>query len=178
MKDLVGKYLLNWRIKAVSMHVRGRLLDIGCGTNDLVRTYEGEGAGVDVYQWGTVDWVVEDSSKLPFEDNSFDTVSIIAALNHIPNREEVLLEARRIVSPDGQLIITMIPPRVSAIWHILRRRWDADQHERGMKPGEVYGLTRKQIHRLLTEAGFRVVSERRFMGGFNTLTIARAGVDH
>jgi len=35
-------------------HIRGRLLDIGCGTNKLVKSYMGEGIGVDVYQWGAM----------------------------------------------------------------------------------------------------------------------------
>jgi hypothetical protein len=61
MKDTLGSYLLNWRIKAVLPHIHGRLLDIGCGTNDLVKSYKGEGVGIDVYQWGDVDLVVDDS---------------------------------------------------------------------------------------------------------------------
>ena len=86
MKDSLGSCLLQWRIQAVRSHVSGRLLDIGCGTNSLVRCYQGEGVGVDVHQWGDVDLLVEDSAELPFGDAQFDTVTIIAALNHIPNR--------------------------------------------------------------------------------------------
>ena len=39
-------WFLNARIRAVLPRVRGRLLDIGCGTNELVRRY-GNGVGVD-----------------------------------------------------------------------------------------------------------------------------------
>jgi len=85
----VRKILLRWRVRMVLPHIRGRLLDIGCGTNLLVRPYDGEGIGVDVYQWGDVDLVVEDSAKLPFESGEFDTVTIISAINHIPPIEEM-----------------------------------------------------------------------------------------
>ncbi len=46
------------RVGMVLKHVRGRLLDIGCGKNRLARAYRekgGDGIGVDVYDWGNVD---------------------------------------------------------------------------------------------------------------------------
>jgi SAM-dependent methyltransferase len=172
MKDLVGKYLLRLRIQAVLPLITGRLLDIGCGTNDLVKTYPGSGVGVDVYDWGGVDLVVEDTAHLPYKPQEFDTVTIIAALNHIPNREQVLKEAYRVLTANGKIILTMIPPFISTIWHAIRKPWDVDQKDRGMKPGEVYGLTPEQMHSLLREAGFHVIYETRFMLGINLLLVA------
>jgi len=172
MKDLLGKYLMRWRIRVVFPYIRGRLLDVGCGTNDLVAKYKNNSIGVDIYQWGKVDFVVKDSAKLPFDDEEFDTVTVIAALNHIRNRSQVLREIYRVLKRDGRLVITMIPPAVSRVWHILRRHWDADQKERGMGEGEVFGLTLKEIHDLLTEAKFYVLSEKTFMFGVNRITVA------
>jgi SAM-dependent methyltransferase len=173
MKDRLGIFLRDWRIRAVLPHVTGRLLDIGCHENHLVRSYRLSGVGVDVHPWTNVDVVVEDTSKLPFADGEFGTVSVVASLNHIPNRADVLREARRVLQPDGRLIVTMIPPRVSAVWHFLRRASDDDLTERGMKPGEVYGLTPREVRQLITDAGFDVVLERPFMFGVNRLTVAR-----
>lgn len=172
MKDALGRFLVRWRMTAVLPHVKGRLLDIGCGTNELARSY-GDGVGVDVYQWGTVDLVVENAANLPFDDESFDTVTIIAALNHIPNRQEVLREAERLLRADGRIIVTMIPPSLSRVWHFFRRPWDVDQKERGMAQGEVYGLTRDEVRRLLEEAGFNVIVEKPFMLHINRSTMAR-----
>lgn len=172
MKDRLGRYLLAWRIQTVLPYITGRLLDIGCGTNELVKAYPREGVGVDVYPWGNVDLVVEDSSRLPFNSEDFETVTIIATLNHIPNREAVLAEARRVLRPYGRIIVTMISPKLSAIWHFLRRPWDADQRERGMKPGEVFGLAPKEVRRLLSEAGYTILFERKFMLGINRMTVA------
>ncbi len=155
------------------LHIHGHLLDIGCGTNDLVKSYRHEGIGVDVYQWGDVDFVLDNTAKLPFESDTFDTVTIIAALNHIPNRSEVLAEAHRILRKTGIIIITMIPPRISRVWHFLRKPWDSDQQERGMKFGEVFGLTSKQVQCLLIETGFEIILEKSFMLGINRLTIAK-----
>lgn len=172
MKDPLGKALLRWRIQAVLPHIRGQLLDIGCGTNQLVKAYRGKGIGVDVHQWGEVDLVVEDTAKLPFDDRTFDTVTIVASLNHIPNRAEVLVEANRILKDDGRIIITMIPPGVSRLWHFLRRPWDADQRERGMKKGETYGMTPGEVRSCLMAAGFKVLSTETFMLSINRLTVA------
>ena len=171
MNDRLGKRLLAWRIKTVLPHVSGRLLDIGCGANELARRHGHGSLGVDVFQWGDVDLVVPDTAKLPYDDGSFDTVSILAALNHIPNRGEVLKEAYRVLRPGGRMILTMIPPTISQVWHFLRRPWDADQTERGMKDGEVWGLTPAAVNQLLTNAGFAVTTEKRFMLGINRLTI-------
>ncbi len=172
MKDAVGKYLLHWRIQKVLPQVVGKLLDVGCGTNELVKAYPGQGIGVDVYGWDGVDLVVEDTAKLNYEAEEFDTVTIVAALNHIPNREEVLRECMRVLNKNGKIIITMISPFVSTMWHKIRQPWDVDQKERGMKKGEVYGLTRREVHALLINAGFDVVYESRFMMGFNLLVVA------
>ena len=172
MKDRLGRYLHDWRLRVVLPHLTGRVLDIGCGANELVRRHPGGGVGVDVHQWGNVDVVVEDSSTLPFAAEEFDSVTIIAALNHIPNRDAVLAEARRVLRRRGRLITTMIPPRISTIWHLLRRRSDADQRERGMKVGEVYGLTPAEMRQLITGAGFTIRRELKFMWGINRLTIA------
>ena len=176
MRDKIGRVLMRWRIKTALPHVRGYLLDIGCGTNQLVRTYreklKGSGLGVDVYGWEGVDLVVKDSSKLPFASESADTVAMLAVVNHIPDREQVLLEIRRVLRPKGRLIMTMIPPGISRVWHILRRPWDADQKERGMKEGEVFGLSRQEVRHFLTGAGFDIVLEKKFMLGVNCLTVA------
>lgn len=171
MKDALGKFLVKRRIRAVLPYVKGRLLDIGCGTNELARLH-GNGIGVDVYQWGTVDRVVENTADLPFDNESFDTVTIIAALNHIPNRQEVLREAHRLMRIDGRIIITMIPQHLSKVWHFLRKPWDVDQKERGMKHGEVFGFTREEVRSLLKEAGFDVIFEKTFMFYINRVTVA------
>lgn len=177
MTDWLGLLLAHWRAKVVLPRVRGRLLDIGCGTNDLVRQYNlahGRqcGVGVDVYSWPGVDLVVEDTSSLPFPDESFDTITIVAALNHIPNRKDVLREVFRLLHREGSLLVTMIPPSISRVWHWLRHSSDADQVKRGMKAGEVFGLSQRDVRRLLHETGFSCIEQQRFMLGVNCITVA------
>jgi len=170
MLDPVGKYLQKKRNSMVLPEISGLLLDIGCGTNILVKEY-GYGIGIDVHPWPGINILLEDTSKLPIRDESIDTVTLIAVLNHIPNRDEVLHEVHRILKSNGKLIITMIPPQISQIWHYIRKPWDCDQHERGMKEGEVYGMTYLQVMECLNDAGFKIIETKKFMMGINSLYI-------
>lgn len=164
------------RIRHVMEHISPdkNCLDIGCGNNRLIQMHRdrgGDGLGVDIYDWGGVDRVVEDCSKMDFDDKSFDCITLVACLNHIDNREEVLQEAHRILKDDGIVIVTMLTPFLSIIWHKWAF-WDKDQHERGMKPGEVYGFTEEELRATLEGAGFSIGRKRRFSWGLNNIYIA------
>ena len=86
------------RLRAVWPYLRGRILDVGAGPNTLMIRY-GDGVGVDTHDWGGGAQLIEDAARLPFADSSFDTVTFLASLNHIPNRAAALVEARRLVRP-------------------------------------------------------------------------------
>ena len=75
------------RVIMALKHTKGKVLDVGCGANNFVKSY-GDGVGVDVADWKGCDVVIKDASQLPFDTASFDTVSFLACLNHIPNRED------------------------------------------------------------------------------------------
>lgn len=159
----------SWRLQRVLPYVVGRLLDMGCGYNNLVRRH-GSGVGVDVHPWPGVDVVIEDSACLPFADGSFDTVAMAATLNHIPNRADALLEARRVLRHDGRLIVTMIGPISGRIIH---RLFSHDESTRGgMKPGEKLGMPQQEVRSLLVQAGFEITEERPFEFGLNRVYVA------
>ena len=169
-RDAIGLFLQDGRVRAVLPHVRGRLLDVGCGANQLVRRY-GNGVGVDVHPWPNVDVVVRDTAALDWTPGTYDTVTLIACLNHIINRQAVLEECRRVLRPDGRIVVTMLTPRISRVWHWIRRRWDPDQLERGMQAGEVYGFTPLEMVEMFRAHGFRLQSTKRFMCGLNRLYV-------
>jgi len=157
------------RIETVLPHIKGRLLDIGAGNNRLVREY-GNGVGIDVYDWGGGTTIVEDTSSLPFEEDSFDTIAFLACLNHIPYREKVIREAKRLLKSEGRIIITMINPILGEIGHML---WwySEDKHRGGMKKGEVGGLWTRDIRRMLVGEGFDLALHQRFVYGLNHLYV-------
>jgi SAM-dependent methyltransferase len=162
--------LERWRLRVVLPFVRGRLLDLACGYNNLVRAH-GSGTGADVFPWDGIDVRIGDAARLPFRDSSFDTVSVIAALNHIPNRGAALLDVMRVLRPGGVFLATMIGPWTGRVAHAL---FQQDEHRRGgMRPGEVDGIRPLEMRALLQGAGFEPVREVPFQLGLNRLYVAR-----
>lgn len=159
------------RLSAVRPWISGHLLDVGAGRNRLVHEY-GDGVGVDVVDLGGGVQVLPDTKTLPFPDGSFDTVTFVASLNHIPEREITLREAWRVLRKDGHVVVTMIDPILSWIGH---RIWwySEDKHRGGMSRGETYGFWPRQIRQLMSEAGFTLIVERGFVYKLNRLYVGR-----
>ena len=158
------------RYDIVKKHLQGRLIDIGCGNNELAKTYGQDSIGIDVFDFGSDALIVENTADLPFEDKSFQSASFVASLNHIVNRKEVLLEVNRLLADGGRIYMTMLSPSVGYFRHKLAW-WDPDQHERGMEHGEEMGLSTKYLMNLFSETGFRFVLRKRFILGLNNLYI-------
>lgn len=163
-----------WRIGRVLPWLEGRLLDVGCGFNHLASAYRRRtgnlAIGVDIFPWPGVDVLVGDPARLPFAGASFETATVLAALNHFPNRDAALVELNRVLQPGGRLVLTMIGPTTGIVAHRLFQR---DERERGgMSPGETPGLSQRAVLGLLARAGFRVQRQAPFQFGLNRVTIA------
>ncbi len=106
-----------------------RVLDLGCGNGRLyfaLMDKKIEYIGVDNSEKlieeakkkaPEVDFKLVDILKLPFPSDYFDKVYCIATLHHIPSKEirkEVLEEMRRVLKPNGLLIIT--------VWNLWQRK--------------------------------------------------------
>jgi SAM-dependent methyltransferase len=157
------------RVRMALGQCRGRLLDVGCGNNLLVRSH-GNGFGCDVHPYPQADLLCH-SARLPFLDQSFDTVALLACLNHITRRKETLAECFRVLRGAGRLIVTMIPRWVGIVSHPVRKAHDPDQLDRGMGEDEDPGLPNREVIRLMETAGFKVILRRRFMWGLNGLFV-------
>lgn len=113
------------RFEYAAEEVRGYCLDIGCGKHNLfINEYlSGHGRGVDVFPYeGLGDSVLlRDPTHLPFPDASFDSVTYIASLNHVPRRirDNQLKEVYRVLRQDGNIIITMPSAFASILIHRL-----------------------------------------------------------
>lgn len=139
--------------RALNPHLRGRLLDIGCGDKPLAAWTRGRvdrhvgvdhpaglhgPSGVDVYST---------AYRIPFRDSSFDAAACSAVLEHLEEPAQALAECFRLLKPGGVAAYT-----VPFIWHL---------HE---EPRDFYRYSRYGLEHLMKRAGFEVVSIRALSG--------------
>lgn len=104
LRDLLPKYCI------------GKVVDVGSGRakyRDYIRKYAESYITVDNmssgYQFGPSDIkpdVISDILKMPFENNSFDTVICTEVLEHVEDPFALMKEISRILETGGQAIIS------------------------------------------------------------------------
>jgi hypothetical protein len=156
-QDLLGKLLSKWRNKRVSKGLAPPFLDIACGDNILAGRVE-QGIGIDVVDYGNADVLTKDFERLPFKDESFQSIAIVASLNYFDNPERVLAECARVLKPDGALILTLLNPLIGKLWHMIREPW-----------AKLPGFSFRYLEEMARAAGFEIVRRSRFMLGMNNL---------
>ena len=154
------------RIKTTLPYLKGKVLDIGCGYNNLIKEYRGLGIGVDIYSWKGVE-IIANASELPFKDNSFDTITFLANISHIFALKS-LKEANRVLKPDGRVIITGAGKYGGRIAHIFFRK-DEKVRKKETEESWMWGKGVSDIDALLRNSGFRLVKRKRFWFFMNNL---------
>lgn len=126
---------VKWRDKVVDIvaeHKPKNILDIATGTGDLAinlaKTTATEIIGLDISA-GMLDvgrkkitqkqldskikMVVGDSENLPFDDNSFDAITVAFGVRNFENLEKGLAEIHRVLKPKGVFVIleTSVPTK-------------------------------------------------------------------
>jgi len=93
---------------------KGNLLDIGAGTGDFLLVAKDNGwksVGIEPSEKArnsAKSKGVELKSNLSdFEDNSFDVITMWHVLEHVPNLEEQIKELKRLLKPNGSIIIAV-----------------------------------------------------------------------
>ncbi|HVW23041.1 MAG TPA: methyltransferase domain-containing protein [Candidatus Saccharimonadales bacterium] len=161
------------RVIMALKYTRGRALDIGCGANNFIKSY-GNGLGVDVFPWQGCDQVIKNAANLPFKKGEFQTITYLACLNHIPNRDDSVKAAFKLLDKGGRVLITMITPRWGKFIHWIRFRNDPDHKDRHIDHDhELLGMSSRQVKSILKEAGFSNIKRKRFVFGLNNIYIAQ-----
>jgi ubiquinone/menaquinone biosynthesis C-methylase UbiE len=96
-----------------SIHLKGALLDFGCGTKPYKKLFINVDSyiGVDYKIEGreesqkTVDFFY-DGKTIPFNDKEFDSILSTEVLEHVFNVEDILCEFNRVLKINGHALIT------------------------------------------------------------------------
>jgi ubiquinone/menaquinone biosynthesis C-methylase UbiE len=141
----------------------GRILDVGCGSYPyfLTTTKFKEKYGIDpsvslslVKDSGIILKKIKiNKNTLPFANNYFDVVTMLAVFEHIENNDliTVIKEIKRVLKKDGVLIITTPAPWSDNLLHNMARVGlisSEEIHE------HKHNHSKSKIENLLKEAGF------------------------
>lgn len=164
----LGKYtepMHNALIKELDGKNFKTLLDMGCGNGTflsmVLNKFNAEVSGIDISPGmiekskelldDRADLKVGDSEDLPWNDGSFDIVTCIASFHHYPSPELVLKEIKRVLRPEGILMITdpFTPNNLLRFFLNLLIKFS--------ESGDVRIYSRKEIQELLEKCGFTLI---------------------
>lgn len=138
-------------------HLRGRLVDIGCGTKPyavLLKPFVTAHVGVDhaesLHGQDHVD-LPGTAYAIPAPDASFDSALCTAVLEHLEEPGQALRECLRVLRPGGAAIYT-----APFIWHL---------HE---EPRDFYRFSKHGLRYLFEQAGFEIVTIQPLSGFWAT----------
>ena len=147
-----------WRaVAGAGGQMRGRLLDVGCGTKPYralfdVTRYVGLDIDNALTRARAVADAFYDGGSFPFDDGAFDSVLCNQVLEHVFTPDAFVRECCRVLVPGGKLLLT-----VPFVW---------DEHE---QPFDFARYSSFGLKSLLEKNGFRIVSHRKLLSDASIL---------
>lgn len=159
-----------WYDENLKKFAHGKLLDLGCGKAPLYGTYTHYVDDAVLADWEEspytnvrVDVRCDIAKRLPFQDNSFDTVILSDVLEHVPYPRYPMREVARVLKPGGNVLINV--PFV---------------HRLHQTPHDYNRYTEFMLKLLAEDAGLSVVKLEALGGGYAALIdlMSRLWRDH
>ena len=155
-----------------------RILDIGCngGTfSKIIKDAAGKAnlIGIDinkqsvkyaVYKNNGITFLVADGQKLPFKNNSFDLVTCLEMLEHVPSPELVINEVNRCLDKDGQIIL-LVPNSVNFLFRIIWYAWTNLGKGRIWNEAHLNDFDEEQLLTIILKFGFELIKKKNILHG-------------
>ena len=175
-EGLFSHFLRSQRIKAARPFIKGKVLDVGCGTGALAGIIPADSyVGVDIdelslaiarkqYPQHTF------QSSLPPAESEFDTVIALAVIEHVPDPDAFLCElAKRLLSGlDNFIVCTMPHPAVDWV-HTAGARIGLFSRQANEEHEVLLG--RNRLEGLAIECNLKLIVYRRFLLGANQIAV-------
>jgi len=170
--EISNPYLVETRKKILGGWAKGKCLEVGAGTGEIskflsaqhqvVSTDIAPGMVEEIRKRGLEAYEC-DAEKLPFEDNSFDSVISAEMLFYLDNPDKFLAEASRVLRPGGRLLISGASNFPVKLYDRLRSFFRA----LGLKKGMYFEedtlrefMTFPKIRTLLQKNHFQIIEEK------------------
>lgn len=149
-------------LKKLDLVEGSSILDVGCGTGGMLKLITDKYQNIKAYGIDLSDEMIKiarkklsndvklsvgDSECLPFLDNNFDVIICMESFHHYPNPSSVLQEFKRVLKPNGILLIC-------DMWRIFPIRNIMSFFMKFLNTGDVKIYSKKEIIDFINNAGF------------------------
>jgi SAM-dependent methyltransferase len=147
-----------------------RLLDVGCGTGHSRQIYIDNSVsryvGLDLSQselnvarknFPSDSWVRANALHLPFAPNSFDVVAFSGVLHHIPEMQQAVNEAFRVLRTGG-MAFAYDPNLLNPFFALLRHPKSPLYSPQGVSPNEA-PLLPSRLRNAFQQASFKITAQ-------------------
>lgn len=180
LDGFLSPFLRRQRMQAASPFIRGRVLDYGCGiglVGDLPAVTDYVGVDIDPEILETASKRVPNGRFLLPRDveaqlagEKFDSIVGLALIEHLPDPESFLRQARSLLAPDGRVVLTTPNPALD--WaHGLGAKFGIFASESHDEHQSLMGREIMAAH--ARQAGLHIDIYRRFLLGANQLAILK-----
>ena len=138
-------------------HLATACASVGCNAIALERDLAMLNAGETALQ--PTRRIQGDVAALPFRNESFDWVLSNQVIEHVQEADVLLGEARRVLRPNGRLLLTTPNRRSHFATRKPRHFWDALRGKARSDPTHVIEYVPREVRRLLRDAEFAVEVE-------------------